>query len=111
MARARGRKVAKKDVPVDVLRIVAQNACCLREAQVAHCQTLVTEPSSGIDTPPILDPPFPTSPMLDPVQLSAAMNNPFLPGSASHFDPQLPIACRPLTPSFGISTCRHALGP
>ena len=48
--------------------------------------------------------------MLDPVQLSTT-NNPLLLGStSSHFDHKVPIACRPLIPSVGIFTCRHALG-
>lgn len=117
MPRSRGRRVAKKDVPVDILRVVARNARRLRESQAAHSEASVAgfgeaNPSSAIvDTPPILDP-VPASPILDPGRFSA-MNDLLPPGSASppHFDPELPIACRPLTPSTGIPTSRHSLGP
>ena len=106
MARARGRRVAKKDVSVDILRVIARNARRLRESQAARRDALVmgfkeANPSSAIiDTPPILD-----------TGRLSAMNDHLPPGSASPLDHQLPIACRPLTPSTGIPTSRHSLGP
>ena len=123
MTKRRSRRIAKQDVPPDILQIIKRRVHGFQKARASpmsvitdHIGSSIQQPtgqsnllSSAIDGPSALDP-FPTSPMPDPVRLSGA-NDPLLLGSAFPFDRKLPIACQLLIPSTGIATVRHTLGP
>ena len=114
MTKRHSRRIAKQDVPPNILQIIKHRVRGLQKAGASpmsaitdHIGSSIQRPigesnlsSSAIDSPPVLD----------PVRLSAT-NDPLLPGSASPFDRKPPIACQPLIPSTGIATAGHTLGP
>jgi hypothetical protein len=111
--RQSGRRIAKNDIPPDILGAITQRARCLQNGTYVISSTSinnVNNPNSMSDVIRFIDPDQCTDPNVI-ISPSPSNSGPSasLPSYPIH---KLPLACQPLAKSNnGISTYRHTLGP